>query len=501
MESVLSALTLLKLNKVNSRFKVLSRLGIPKSIPRLRESTHLRDSDMTRIKQQRASTDDGVALLPTDPNELKDFHFKSLKPKKDSYDRLVGKGLTLRVNPSGKITFRYTYRTGGERKQNVITIGSYPAVKLKDLRAEYYSLASLVAKGEHPAAQKQQEKAEKRKKVEQAAQEITEKETGQTVKALIDLFQAYIDNPNSTSKRKRRWAKTTRDTYAYHLNHYFYPKFGNLLVKNLDARDISAWLGELAVNTPYQSNRILAALRVMFDWASEPEQDYMEINIAAGIKSKGAEQSKTRALDYNSELEMVIDSGEIKRFWNGMDNINPLHRMALQMMLLTGQRSGEVCGAKWEHIVGDLWVLPAAITKNTKVHKIPINKRLREHIEAIREISGGTPFLFPLSVYQGGNLFLKSEKGALKVVTPYGQTRTQFPDIAKFTPHDLRRTTATHLKSLGANEFEIGSLLNHSFGGVTGIYARGTDTKTLDKWHRQLDKILMGEQADNVVNF
>ena len=73
-----------------------------------------------------------------------------------------------------------------------------------------------------------------------------------------------------------------------------------------------------------------------------------------------------------------------------------------------------------------------------------------------------------------------------------------------WTPHDLRRTISTHMKGMGVNEFEVGQLLNHTFTGVTSVYALGTDIdgmlKNLNKWHRRLDKILVAEEVSNVVN-
>ena len=70
---------------------------------------------------------------------------------------------------------------------------------------------------------------------------------------------------------------------------------------------------------PMQSNRILATLRVMFGWASDPDRGYMDTNIAAGIRKKAGEKSKNRALDYDPDMDEIVDRGEIKQFWNGLD--------------------------------------------------------------------------------------------------------------------------------------------------------------------------------------
>ena len=202
---------------------------------------------------------------------------------------------------------------------------------------------------------------------------------------------------------------------------------------------------------------------------------------------------------------MVTDSGEIRYFWQVTNTLNPLHRYAFQMMLLTAQRPNEVCGARWKHIYLDegIWALPN--TKNRRIHKIPLVPRLRAHLKALKAISGHTRFLFPQSREGDGLHLITNKDKPLTAATLNFDTRNHFPDIRAFTSHDLRRTASTHLKAVGSNIYEIGLLLNNGSFSVTDIYARGSDIdtirKVLNKWHRRLDKILGAEEVSNVVNF
>ena len=68
--------------------------------------------------------------LPQDPDQLTVAHLAALKPSDKRVDRLVGKGLVLRIQPSGKISFRYVYRNQG--RQRAVTVGSYPGEPLKN---------------------------------------------------------------------------------------------------------------------------------------------------------------------------------------------------------------------------------------------------------------------------------------------------------------------------------------------------------------------------------
>ena len=42
--------------------------------------------------------------------------------------------------------------------------------------------------------------------------------------------------------------------------------------------------------------------------------------------------------------------------------------------------------------------------------------------------------------------------------------------VRRFTPHDLRSTARSHLAALGASIFVAERCLNHSLGGLAGIY-------------------------------
>jgi integrase len=69
--------------------------------------------------------------------------------------------------------------------------------------------------------------------------------------------------------------------------------------------------------------------------------------------------------------------------------------------------------------------------------------------------------------------------------------------------HDLRRTFATHLRSLGIDRLVVSKLLNHAEAGVTKIYDRWTadpeKTAAMERWANRLREIIRGEVASNVV--
>ena len=75
--------------------------------------------------------------------------------------------------------------------------------------------------------------------------------------------------------------------------------------------------------------------------------------------------------------------------------------------------------------------------------------------------------------------------------------------IPHFTPHDLRRTVASHMASAGVSRLVISKILNHVDSGVTAVYDRHSyDTdkrKALNSWARQLEAITSGKKASKIV--
>src|SRR6516162_89685 len=68
---------------------------------------------------------------------------------------------------------------------------------------------------------------------------------------------------------------------------------------------------------------------------------------------------------------------------------------------------------------------------------------------------------------------------------------------------NLRRTFATHLRSLGVERVVVSKLLNHAEAGVTKIYDRYAadpeKTAAMERWANRLREIISGAPANNVV--
>ncbi len=75
----------------------------------------------------------------------------------------------------------------------------------------------------------------------------------------------------------------------------------------------------------------------------------------------------------------------------------PLTRLAMQLMVLTFVRTGELIGARWSEfdIEASMWRIPADRMKMKTSHLVPLSKQTLVVLEQIRQLSGVQPLLFP----------------------------------------------------------------------------------------------------------
>jgi integrase len=159
--------------------------------------------------------------------------------------------------------------------------------------------------------------------------------------------------------------------------------------------------------------------------------------------------------------------------------------------LLTGQRGGETRQMRWTEV--DLetawWSIPASMAKNGLAHRVPLSPPALAILHQLQAISGDGEWVFPsphlASAPRSHNAKPQKRLRAVSGVT--------------FWPHDLRRTAASHMASLGIPRFVIGKVLNHVEPGVTKVYDRYSydreKRQALDAWGKQVMALVTGARG------
>lgn len=380
-----------------------------------------------------------------------------------------GRGFGLRISPKGKKTWIFMYRFEGKPRR--MSLGEYPTLSLAEARAKHAEAWENLKKGIDPGAAKLAKRAEDRK--------------SPTIKQLVEEF---IDK-GLKAKGNRSWAE-----YERSLKKDVVPAWGTRKAKEIKKRDVILLLeGIVERGSPNQSMQIFKQVRRMFNFAVE--RDILEFSPCAQVKPLVGEKKKDR----------YLTADEIKVFWDNLPlcGMTDAMRRALLLVLLTGQRPGEVIATHSAEIDGEWWTIPAIRSKNKREHRVYLTPLARGLFQNM-----GQGYLFPSPRCDWGEKKKPIETNAMAHAL-----RPAFKEdpvsklcdlpLKPFTPHDLRRTAATHLASMGYTDEIIGAVLNHTRPGVTAIYNRHRYAKeiqeALESWERKLWSIVSETEPDNVI--
>lgn len=398
--------------------------------------------------------------------QFTDKLLQNLKSKGSRYDlrEKSGKGFGVRITTQGEISFFFIYHHAGRKRR--MTLGSYPALSLADARKLHRDALSTLENGKDPASLQQQAK-------------IAEKKS-ETVE---DLLNEYLEK--WAKPRKRSWKEDERI-----LTKEIKPIWGKRKAKDITRRDVILMLDKiLERNAPIIANRTLAVTRRMFNFAVE--RDIIDTSPCYLVKAPSKENRRDRSLSEN----------EIKIFWKKLDiaGMTEQVQLALKLQLATAQRKGEIVSAEWNEI--DLnsgwWIIPATKAKNGLPHNVPLSNIAISILQRLKEISNNSKWIFP-SFNPNQHITSTAIDHALR------RNKTHFEDVDTFTPHDLRRTTASHMTALGISRLVVSKILNHAENSVTAIYDRHSYDKekkhAMDVWDSKLNEIISTKQKENASN-
>lgn len=380
----------------------------------------------------------------------------------------------LRCSVAGQKTWYAVY--GPPSKRQWLRLGAYPEIPLggsTGARQRARDTRAAVSDGGDPVADK---------KAMQISQNVA------------DLVENYIERYASTKRSADQTARRLRKNVS--------DVIGDTKLSELHRRDITKCLDLIKDRgANVEANRVFSAMRAMMRWARS--RGDLDVNLMDARRAPTEECIRYR----------VLTANEVRIMWATLSDANMWEstRHILRLRLITSQRVGEVCGmARAElDLENGLWAIPPERTKNGREQAVPLSGLaiaiIREQIaavEALCERKGrkSPPYVFPApggrAAVTGGAIpkavkrLEKSAKGGA----------TKIMGIAPWTPHDLRRTAATHMEEIGVSPFVIGCVLNHvsmTKATVTSrVYARYSYDKekrdALDQWDDRLAEIIGG---------
>ena len=370
--------------------------------------------------------------------------------------------LYLIVQPTGRKAWAVRYRFQGAPKK--LTLDNISS--LAEARKAATAALQELERGGDPAALKFDARA--------AAEAAAAARKRDTVEALANEF---IEQYAKRKTRRNSWKQTEHVFHKIVL-----PAWRGRTVHDLERRDIRELVEHIAVDRPVMANRTLAHLSKFFNWLLE--RDVIKASPCAGIKPPAKEQARDR----------VLDDDEIKALWAACDAVGGAAGAAVKLMLLTGQRCGEIVGMRRGEISGDVWTLLPERTKNKQRHEVPLSAQALAIIGAI-------------PAFDADYLFTSSHTRKLGNMAPAKVALdTHMKPAQPWVLHDLRRTCASGMARLGIQLPVIEKVLNHksgTFKGVVGVYQRyefaAEKRDALQRWANHVEGLVSGKPAEDKV--
>lgn len=391
---------------------------------------------------------------------LTDLKTKKLVPRATRFEITDSQGLSIRVMPTGAKSWVFRYTIDGKRQR--MTLGSYPAITLAKARELHAKALQEVQRGIDPSIKQKEAKSTRK--------------TAPTFKDIIEELW----------ERELQHKKSGKDTRRL-LKHDILPAWGNRKVTDIKRRDIVLLLDSIAERAPITRNRVHGALSRLFNFAAE--RGIIDDSPCTRIK-KLPETGRSR----------VLNDDEIKLLWLALEldnkgiDIYRLSKLALKMILLTGQRPGEVCGMSWDEINGETWNVPAERMKGKETHSVPLTSMAVTIIKQAHTYSGESRYVFRSSYKDDAPMTTHAlSKAVLRHWQEIGLQE-------KFTPHDLRRTLRTRLAELGVDDVVAERVLGHKLQGILAVYNRhGYDIEkrqALEQWEKKLRQIVVIDEPE-----
>jgi len=283
-------------------------------------------------------------------------------------------GLALVVHASGTRSWILRYKIGGVRRD--MGLGSYGDVSLAGAREAARAARAKIAAGVDPI---QERKTARSSLIAEMAKALT----------FSECATKYIETHES-SWRNAKHAQQWRSTIESYAN----PIIGQMLVRDVGLPHVLKVLEPIWHTKTETASRLRGRIESVLDWATvreyragpNPAKWKGRLDTLLAEPGKIAKTSHHRALPY----------GEMPRFMAALRRQEGTGARALEFVILTAARSGEVRGATWGEFdlkVG-VWTVPAGRMKAGKEHRVPLSNAALALVKGQKKIAVNQ-YVFP----------------------------------------------------------------------------------------------------------
>ena len=283
-------------------------------------------------------------------------------------------GLYLHVNDRGARSWILRVVVGDKRRD--MGLGGYPDIGVADARQKAREARLKIEQGIDPILLRKQAKSELM--ALQATDKTFEQAAGEYIKIHADSW--------SNDKHRKQWEST--------LAAYAFPVVGKLSLRHIRQEHILKILEPIWTTKTETATRVRGRMESILDWAKVK-------GLRSGENPAAWKGHLDHMLPAPTRLKKIehltaVPVREMPGFMVKLRQAAGIAAQALEFLILTAARSGEVRGITWEEVSLDdaLWIVPAERMKMKKEHRVPLSNRAVDILKSQPRIDGN-PLVFP----------------------------------------------------------------------------------------------------------
>jgi len=351
-----------------------------------------------------------------------------------------GGGLVLQVTKSGARSWLFRFDHGGKRRE--MGLGPTHTVSLSEAREAARQARKTLLDGIDPL--------EARNAARRAAEQMncTRLTFGQCAERYIAAHQSAWKNPKHTAQ----W-RSTLATYCV--------KFNAKPVAEVLRADVVSCLEEIWATKHETATRLRGRIESVLDWATV--HGFREGENPARWKGNLDHLLPTISKTRRVQHHRAVPWQEVRDFMGRLRKEVGLAPRALEFLILTACRSGEIRAATWDEIdlSEQLWVIPAERMKMGKEHRVPLSRAAVAILVALLRIEGES-LVFP-----------SAKRG--KMLSDMALTEVMRRMNVDAVPHGFRSTFRDWAGEVSSYPREVceHALAHRLADGVEAAYQRG----------------------------
>jgi len=285
-----------------------------------------------------------------------------------------GGGLYFRVSEFNTRLWAFRYKRAGKARE--MGLGAYPDVSLKEARERAEEARKLLRDDIDPIDRRQAARSAM----------LAAREAALTFEQCAAAYIAVKEHEWKNAKHGDQW-RNTLTTYAF-------PVIGSLLVSHIDQTHILQILEPIWTTKTETASRLRGRIENVLDYATV--RGYRKGDNPARWRGHLDKLLATPAKVSKIEHHAALPYTEAGAFMVDLRQQAGMGARALEFVIITAARSGEVRGAKWAEIDLDqaVWNIPADRMKAGREHRIPLSDTALELLRHLPRIDG-SELLFP----------------------------------------------------------------------------------------------------------